>query len=76
MIQEHDRVIFTRDVPEHHLIAGDVGTVVHIYSGGAAYEVEVFTLAGHTFDVVTVQASLVRPVTDRDVLHARVVAAG
>ncbi|HEX6800406.1 MAG TPA: DUF4926 domain-containing protein [Ktedonobacterales bacterium] len=76
MIQEHDRVILTRDLPEHHLVAGDVGTVVHLYPGGAAYEVEVFTLDGHTFDVVTIEAALVRPVTDRDVLHARVTAAG
>ena len=71
MIQEHERVIFTVDIPDHHLAAGDVGTVVHIYGDGAAYEVEVFTLDGRTLDVVTVEAGQVRPVTQRDVLHAR-----
>jgi hypothetical protein len=71
MIHEHDRVIFTEDMPEHRLAAGDVGTVVHIYDHDAAYEVEVFTLDGRTLDVVTVAAGRVRPVTQRDVLHAR-----
>lgn len=72
MITEHGRVVFTVDLPEHHIAAGDVGTVVHIYEDGAAYEVEVFTLDGRTLDVVTVEAGQVRPVTHRDVLHARV----
>lgn len=71
MIHEHERVVFTADLPEHHLAAGDVGTVVHIYDGGAAYEVEIFALDGHTVDVVTVTAEQVRRVTQRDVLHAR-----
>lgn len=71
MIREHDRVVFTADVPEHHLAAGDVGTIVHIYEHGSAYEVEVFGLDGHTVDVVTVAADQVRSVTQRDVLHAR-----
>lgn len=71
MIHEHERVVFTVDLPEHHLAVGDVGTVVHIYPNDAAYEVEVFTLDGRTLDVVTVEASHVRPVTRRDVLHAR-----
>lgn len=75
MIHEHDRVIFTRDLPEYHLVAGDVGIVVHIYEHSTAYEVEVFTLDGHTFDVVTVEAADVRPVTQRDVQHARVLSA-
>jgi hypothetical protein len=75
MIHENDRVIFTEDLPEQHLAAGDVGTVVHVYANGAAYEVEVFTLDGQTFDVVTVGAAHVRPVTPRDVQHARVLSA-
>ncbi len=75
MIHETDRVIFTEDMPEHHLAAGDVGTVVHVYKDGAALEVEVFTLDGQTLDVVTVEAAQVRPVTPRDVQHARVLSA-
>ena len=75
MIHEYDRVIFTEDLPEYHLAAGDVGTVVHVYEDGAAFEVEVFMLDGQTFDVVTVEAAQVRPVTPRDVQHARVLSA-
>lgn len=71
MIEEHDRVVLSHDLPEHELMAGDVGTVVHIYEGRAAYEVEFFTLAGTTLDVVTVSAEHVRPVAPRDVLHVR-----
>ena len=71
MIQEHERAILTRDIPEQGLKAGDVGTVVHIYRDGAAYEIEFFALDGRTLDVVTVEASHVRPVGHRDMLHVR-----
>jgi hypothetical protein len=62
MIQEHSRAVLTVDLPEIGLKADDVGTVVHIYPDNAAYEVEFFTLDGHTLDVVTVEAHQVRPV--------------
>ncbi len=71
MIQEHDRAILTVDLPAYNLKAGDIGTVVHIYGSGDAYELEFFTVGGQTLDVVTVEASQVRPVTNRDILHAR-----
>jgi hypothetical protein len=71
MIPEHERAVLTADLPEHGLKAGDVGTVVHIYHDGAAYEIEFFTLDGRTLDVVTVEAEHVRSVSSRDVLHVR-----
>ncbi len=71
MMQEHERVVLTVDLPEYDLKAGDVGTIVHLYSDGAACEIEFFTLKGHTLDVVTVEASQVRAVSQRDVLHVR-----
>lgn len=40
MIREHDLVVLERDIAEHHLVKGNVGTVVHCYAGGDAYEVE------------------------------------
>lgn len=52
-------------------MAGDVGTVVHVYEDGKAYEVEFFTLDGHTADVVTVEANQVRPVTRQEMIHSR-----
>ena len=71
MINEHDVVVLTQDLPENRLKAGDVGTVVHIHPGGAGYEVEFMTLSGRTIAVTTVMASQVRAVTSRDVVHVR-----
>ncbi len=71
MIPEHERAVLTVDVPEYHLKAGDMGTVVHVYSTGKAYEIEFFTVEGETLDVVTVEVDQVRPVNRRDMLHVR-----
>lgn len=71
MIREHERVVLTTAVPSEGLEAGDVGTVVHVYKDGQAYEVEFLALDGHTAAVVTLEASQVRPVTRREITHAR-----
>ncbi len=71
MIKEHDRVVLTVAVPAEGLEAGDVGTVVHVYRDGLAYEVEFTTLEGDTAAVVTVEARQVRPVHKREITHAR-----
>lgn len=70
-IKEHDCVVLTADLPEEKLKAGDVGTVVHIHEGGAAYEVEFMTLHGHTVAVTTVASNQLRPVSPRDISHVR-----
>ena len=71
MIKEHDRVVLAANVPSEGLVAGDVGTVVHVYRDGKAYEVEFTTLEGKTAAVVTLEASQVRPVGKREITHAR-----
>ena len=71
MITEHARVVLTTSVPAEGLEAGDVGTVVHVYRDGLAYEVEFVALDGHTAAVVTLEASQVRSVTRREITHAR-----
>ena len=71
MIKEHERVVLKSDVPAEGLEAGDVGTVVHVYGDGKAYEVEFVTLDGHTAAVVTLEAAQVRPVSRREMTHAR-----
>lgn len=71
MMKEHDRVILTNDQPAEGLKAGDVGTVIHVHRGGEAYEVEFLTLHGETAAVTTVSAAHIRPVTQRDMTHAR-----
>ena len=59
MINEHDRVVLTKPLPSDGLEAGDLGTVVHVYKDGEAYEVEFLTLDGRTAAVATVEASQV-----------------
>ena len=54
MITEHDRVVLTAPVPNERLEIGDVGTVVHVYDDGKAFEVEFTALDGHTAAVATV----------------------
>ncbi len=71
MIKEHERVVLTTPILAQGLEAGDVGTVVHVYKDGEAYEVEFITLDGQTAAVVTLEASQVRPVTSRDITHTR-----
>jgi len=67
MISEHDRVVLTASLPKEGLEAGDIGAVVHIYPGHAAYEVAFVTLTGATAAVVTLNADQVRTVSSRDV---------
>ncbi len=71
MINEHDFVVLWSAVPDECLVAGDVGTVVHIYRDGQAFEVEFTTLEGKTAAVITLEASQVRPVGQREISHAR-----
>ncbi len=71
MIKDHERVVLTVAVPDESLEPGDVGTVVHIYRDGEAYEVEFVALDGHTAAVATLEASQIRPVSSREITHAR-----
>jgi hypothetical protein len=71
MMKEGERVVLKSDVPAEGLKAGDVGTVVHVYGDGKAYEVEFVTLDGHTAAVVTLEAAQVRAVNRREMTHAR-----
>lgn len=71
MIKEHERVVLTTTLAAEKLEPGDVGTVVHVYQDGEAYEVEFVTLDGHTAAVATLEASQVRPVGRHDITHTR-----
>jgi hypothetical protein len=75
MIREHDRVVLTAAVADAGLVTGDVGTVVHAYDDGQAFEIEFTALGGHTIVVATVEVSQVRPVTGGEITHARQLAA-
>ena len=71
MLKELDRIVLTTDIEEEGLKAGDAGTIVHMYPGGDAFIVEFMTLDGDTVALVDVLPSQARPVTSRDITHAR-----
>jgi hypothetical protein len=71
MIKELDRVVLATALPEYGLKPGDIGTVVHAYADGLAYEVEFLTLDGETIAVATLEREGVRPVGGEAVAHAR-----
>lgn len=68
--REHDVVVLTRDVPEHGLRRGDVGTIVHLHSHDA-FEVEFISASGRTHAVITLTAADVRAAEDRDLVAVR-----
>ena len=74
MIEELDRVALTRNLPEHGLIAGDIGAVVGVHQDGKGYTLEFMALDGTTLAIVTLDAEGVRPLREREVAHARQVA--
>ncbi|MEH2224643.1 DUF4926 domain-containing protein [Nostoc sp.] len=47
-----DVVALTVDLPEYNLYRGQVGTVVELLAGGAAFEVEFSDRSGRTYESV------------------------
>ena len=72
---EHERIVLMTNLPGHGLQSGDVGTIVHIYGGEQAYEVEFVALTGKTVAVVTVPSDKARAVKEDEITHARTIAA-
>lgn len=70
-MNELDLVVLTHTVADHGLEAGDVGTIVHVYQDGRAYEVEFVTSEGRTVAVLTLSPVDVRPRASREILHVR-----
>jgi hypothetical protein len=70
-MQVLDLVALERDIDEHGLKQGDVGTIVHCYSSGEAFEVEFVTVDGQTIAVVTLTNADIRPLKPNEILHVR-----
>ncbi len=66
----HDTVVLNRDLPKHGLRKGDLGAVVEFYEPDG-FEVEFVTGSGRSQAVVTLSASDVRSVEDRDLMTVR-----
>lgn len=73
-MQELNLVVLTHPVAVHNLEAGDIGTIVHVYQDGEAYEVEFVTAEGTTVAVLTLTPADIRPRASREILHVRALA--
>ena len=71
MINQLDLVVLTRDIKDHGLKSGDVGTVVHCYDDNIGFEVEFVTAEGKTIAVLTLTIKDIRPFVQSEILHAR-----
>ena len=71
MIHELELVALARDIPEHGLQTGDVGTVVHCYQDRAGLEVEFVAATGKTIAVLTLEITDVHPMQGKQILHVR-----
>ncbi|MBM3908728.1 MAG: DUF4926 domain-containing protein [Gemmatimonadetes bacterium] len=68
--RELEIVVLIRDVAEHGLRRGDVGTIVHLHAHDA-FEVEFMSASGRTHAVITLTAADVRAAEDRDLVAVR-----
>jgi len=71
MIHELDQVVLTENIDEHHLQAGDVGTIVLTHDNGAGYTLEFMTFNGETIAIVTVYANQIRAIAGNEIAHVR-----
>jgi hypothetical protein len=68
--EELQIVVLERDLPEHALRRGDLGTIVALHAPGGI-TVEFVAASGRTQAVVTLAASDVRNVGDGDLIAVR-----
>ena len=52
-----DVVALTQDIAQYHLRRGQVGTIVEIFEGGKAFEVEFSDRNGRTYETIGIEAS-------------------
>jgi hypothetical protein len=69
--KELDIVVLQKDLPAHHLRAGDLGTIVQVHPQGLLYEVEFLRSDGRTIAVLTLPAESLSLPGGAEVLHAR-----
>lgn len=70
-IELYDTVAVTGDIPQLGLTAGEVGAVVMVYDGGAAFEVEFCDGAGTTYGLHALKADQIVSLHNRGKALAR-----
>ncbi len=71
MLTEHSLVVLDVAPQDSKLARGDVGTIVHVYKNGRAFEVEFVDGGGSTISLITVNAEDVRQIQPGEMLHTR-----
>ena len=71
MYRELETIVLRRPFPEHGLVAGDIGAIVHVHADGGAFEVEFVTAGGDTLAVLTLDPGDVRHSAGAEILHVR-----
>ena len=71
MLKELDAVALAKDLPDHRLKAGDLGTIVHVYDPAGPYEVEFVRANGWTVALIRLDATDIRALDEMDILNAR-----
>lgn len=74
MFHELDTVVLKSNIDKYSLKKGDIGSIVHIYDGGRALEIEFITAEGKSIAVLTLTSKDVRPIAKSEILHVRGVA--
>ncbi len=71
-LQLLNTVIVTVDLSDEEVLAGDIGTIVEVYSiPYPAYEVEFVNPNGTTRALLTLSSAQIRPLLENDVLTTR-----
>ena len=65
-----DAVVLEKDLPEHRLVRGDLGAVVHVFEPDGL-EVEFVSASGRTEALVTLSVRAVRQVKETDIIAVR-----
>lgn len=71
-LQLLDTVVLTTDLPQDEVLAGDLGTIVEVYTQPyPAYEVEFVNPTGTTRALLILSSAQIRPLSEDDVLTTR-----
>lgn len=71
-LTELQKAVLMTDRPDYGLWAGDIGTVVAVWGGGAGYEVEFVRGDGSTIAVLSLSKDGVRAMNRADILGVRI----